>query len=121
MSRIIKNKEALSEIMQDFKYDSEDCDWRLTPIRPAPALSRQQSWQVDSALLQLPSSTPALIDPPSGSTLLTAAVLLRLGGFLHSGSLCHEFVLMHGSATTKKKKEKKFVFKYVNKMFKSVK
>ncbi|CAL1593901.1 unnamed protein product [Knipowitschia caucasica] len=24
--KIIKNKEALSEIMQDFKYDSEDCD-----------------------------------------------------------------------------------------------
>eukprot|EP00064_Thunnus_orientalis_P011405 superscaffoldBa00001646_g11436 len=23
---IIKNKEALSEIMQDFKYDSEECD-----------------------------------------------------------------------------------------------
>lgn len=26
LSRIIKNKEALSEIMQDFKYDSEECD-----------------------------------------------------------------------------------------------
>ncbi|XP_072294944.1 required for excision 1-B domain-containing protein [Eucyclogobius newberryi] len=24
--KIIKNKEALSEIMQDFKYDSEECD-----------------------------------------------------------------------------------------------
>lgn len=31
LSRIIKNKEALSEIMQDFKYDSEESDWQVGP------------------------------------------------------------------------------------------
>lgn len=32
MFRIIKTQEALSEIMQDFKYDSEEGDWQLVQI-----------------------------------------------------------------------------------------
>lgn len=61
LSRMIKNKEALSEIMQDFKYDSEESDWQVTPRSPAAALViAQWGWQVNSPLLQLPSWTSRL-------------------------------------------------------------
>lgn len=68
MFRIIKNKEALSEIMQDFKFDSEEGDW----------------------LLESPSqfsSGVALIDAPAGPAL-SAAVLgdLPKGAPLHFSS-----------------------------------
>lgn len=60
--RIIKNKEALSEIMQDFKFDSEECDWQGLPggLQPPRHITGQQRWLIESALLQLHSWTPQL-------------------------------------------------------------
>lgn len=92
LSRIIKNKEALSEIMQDFKYDSEESDWQVAPTRPAAALSHHQTAaltdQLHSAATSILDSSGCTYWSPCGPTLLAAAVLFHPGGFSHCGSVC---------------------------------
>lgn len=53
--------------MQDFKYDSEECDWQATLRRPAAAFSHQQTAgltdRLGSAATSILDSSAALIDP----------------------------------------------------------
>jgi len=111
--RIIKNNEALSEIMQDFKYDSEECDWRLIPRTSVPVLSHHEStwrWRVDSAVLQLPSWTPQLlfIDLP----LAPPCSLLQsysTHGASHNLALCVSVSRVCFTALVSRKKREKIL------------
>lgn len=74
-SRIIKNKEALSEIMQDVKYDSEELDWQAAPGRRShrPALL-----QLPPLTRRLRSSIPLWLRPARCSSLTPPRGLVAL-------------------------------------------
>lgn len=103
LSRIIKNKEVLSEIMQDFKYDSEECDWQVDPWRLATTLWHHQTAGLINWLGAAATSiSAALIDP-----LLAPPCLLQQSystqGTFHILAPCVficslVLVLMHTSA-----------------------
>lgn len=86
--------------------------WVPGGLQPPSHIARQQSWQIDSALLQLPSWTPQLhlsiplwphpdrccsLIPPRGLFTFWLCVCVSICG--------HVFVLMNASAKTRKETE----------------
>lgn len=77
--------------MQDFKYDSEECDWQVTPRGPAAALSHHQTAELTdrlgTAATSILDSSAALIDPPLAPPCLLLQSYSTQGAF-HILAVC---------------------------------